>query len=80
MTQRQIYELYKHEAKTACKENGIKVFIKHMTLLETGMIDGFVDYVMFEDRKTGKQYQCYANWKHFTSEHPSKWIVDEYND
>lgn len=78
MTQKQEFDLYKHEAKTACKENGIKVAMKHMVLLETGTSNGFVDYVMFEDTKTGRQYQCYANWKNYTIEHPSKWAVSEY--
>lgn len=79
MTRIQEHDLYKHEAKQACKENGIKAAMVNMELLESGINkNGYVDYVMFEDRKTGKQYQCYANWSFYTIDHPSKWIVEEY--
>ena len=78
MTNAQELAMYKSEAKKACKENGIKVLIKNMTLLETGMSNGRVDYVMFEDRATGKQYQCGFNWSNYTMDHQSPWIVMRY--
>lgn len=80
MTDLQFKDVLKHEVKTACNENGIKVFMNHMTLLEYGTTNGMVDYVMFRDRKTGKEYQCCASWKNYTPEHHSKWLVTEYTD
>lgn len=78
MSRAEELSLYKSEAKKACKAEGIKVLIKNMVLLETGMTQGIVDYVMFEDRATGKQYQCYMDWKYCTYDHPSKYVVMEY--
>lgn len=78
MTYREELALYKSEAKRACKENGIKVLIKNMTLLESGLTKGIVDYVMFEDRATGKQYQCGFSWSNYTADHPTPWRVTEY--
>ena len=80
MTDIQYKDILKHDAKKACIENGLKCSMKHMTLLESGSNEFGTSYVMFEDRKTGKQYQCYANWNNYTADHPSKWIVSEYND
>lgn len=80
MTTIQIKDVLRHDAKTACKANGIKVAMKHMVLLEYSANEYGVSYVMFRDCKTGKEYQCYANWKNYTSEHPSKWLVEEYKN
>ncbi len=78
MTDIHYYNLLKHAAKEACRENGIKVFMNHMVLLEGGMSEGMVDYVMFRDLKSGKEYQCGASWGNCTYEHPSRWLVAEY--
>lgn len=79
---------YKRFAKEGCKENGIKVNIKDMILLESGSGKGrlhfvgnkelYIDYVMFEDRKTGKQYQVYYGAKYYNEETCSLYCVEEY--
>lgn len=78
----------KRFAKECCKENGISVNIKNMILLEAGTGSGdlhfignrefYIDYVMFEDVKTGKQYQCTYGVNNYTMEHPSLFSVGEY--
>lgn len=78
----------KREAQRAMKENGMKVFQKDIILLEAGY--GYetiwgtkilvVDYVMFEDKKTGKQWQCAYGPKHYNSELNTLWEVNEYVD
>lgn len=76
----------KRNAQKAMKENGLKVFQKDIILLECGYshnreygIDIVnVDYVMFEDRKTGKQYQCYYGPKYYNHEKDTLWLVEEY--
>lgn len=78
MTDLQFKDLLKHEAKKACKENGIKSAMKKMILLEYGTTNGMIDYVMFRDTETGKEYQCTASWSNYTEDHKSKWIVDQY--
>lgn len=79
---------YKRFAKKACKENGIKVNMKNMILLETGSGNGalhfvgnkelYIYYVMFEDGKTGKQYQCTYSVNNYTANHRSLYFVSEY--
>lgn len=77
MTNKEAYK-YKAAAKKACAENGIKVFLKNIILLETGF-DGFmVDYVMFEDTATGNQYQCYWGANHYNPERNTLWRVEQY--
>lgn len=74
----------KRQAQKAMKENGYKVFQKNIILLECGYgYETFlyceilkVDYVMFEDKKTGKQYQCYFG--HYNEKSNSLWTVEEY--
>ena len=76
----------KREAQTAMKENGLKVFQKDIILLECGYgHEEFwgtkilkVDYVMFEDRRTGKQWQCYYGARYYNSELDTLWCVEEY--
>lgn len=77
MTKKEM-DMYKSAAKRACKENGIKVLIKNMVLLETGFDGVMVDYVMFEDLATGKQYQCYWGAKHYNPELDTLWAVEQY--
>ena len=79
MTKKEM-NIYKSAAKAACRAEGIKVLIKNMTLLETGMENGAVNYVMFKDRATGKQYQCYIGWDYYTADHRSIYFVQEYKD
>lgn len=77
----------KQEAQKAMRENGIKVFQKDMVLLEAGShsedVFGIkvvvVDYVMFEDKATGKQYQCYYGSQYYNPETDSLWAVEEYS-
>lgn len=69
---------YKRAAKQACKENGIKVNMIDMTLLETGITAGTVDYVLFTDNKSGKTYSCVSNVNYYSDEVPSYWKVCEY--
>lgn len=77
---------YKQAAQEAMKENGKKVFQKDIILLEAGShyesVFGtrikIVDYVMSEDVKSGKQYQCYYGAKHYNPETESLWEVEEY--
>ena len=76
----------KRNAQKAMKENGLKVFQKDMILLECGyahrreygldFVD--VDYVMFEDSKTGKQFQCYYGANYYNHEKNTLWYVEEY--
>lgn len=80
MTELQELDMLKHEAKIACRENGVKVFIKNIALLESGYTNGMPDYIMFRDLKTGLEYQCCASWKNYTSDHPSKWVVTVYGE
>ena len=69
----------------ALKENGIKVFQKNMTLLECGRkFEEFlgeritiVDYVMFEDRKSGKTYQCNYGERYYNPDKCTLWSVRE---
>lgn len=80
--------IFKKAAQEAMEQNGVKVFRKYITLLETGNTmenifghDVIIPtYIMFEDRKTGKQYQCYYGVSNYTSNHKSLWAVDEYVD
>lgn len=81
---------YKRFAKEGLKENGINVNIKDMILLETGsgrgqlhfigntMKELYIDYTMFEDRKSRKQYQVFYGARNYTTEHPSLFYVEEY--
>lgn len=60
MTRKQENELYKRFAKEQLKQwLGITVPMTRMILLESTLNNGVVTYVMFEDRKTGKQYQTW---------------------
>lgn len=49
---------YKRAAKAACEANGLKIPMIHMTLLEAGGDQYGALYVMFSDKRTGKEYQC----------------------
>lgn len=79
-------KLYKQKAQIALKENGMKVFQKDMFLLKTRChAENFstktikvVDYVMFEDIKTGKQYECYYGSNYYNAEKSTLWLVKEY--
>lgn len=72
-------------AQKAMKAYRIKVFQKDMILLEGGRkyeeVFGeritIVDYVMFEDRKSGKTYQCHYGRK-WNAELDTIWEVEEY--
>lgn len=87
MTKREKLE-YKRFAKEGCKENGIKVSLKNMVLLETGSGEGrlhfvgnkelYISYVMFEDVKTKKQYQVYYGVKYYDEKTRSLYYVEEY--
>lgn len=87
MTKNEMLE-YKRFAKEGCKENGIKVNIKDMVLLETGSGKGslhfvgnkelYIDYVMFEDSKTKKQYQVRYGAKYYDEKTHSLYCVEEY--
>lgn len=77
MTKEEI-NMYKAAAKQACKENGIKVLLKNIVLLETGFDGLMVDYVMFEDLATGTQYQCYWGAKYYNPELDTLWCVTVY--
>ena len=78
----------KREAQKAMKENGMKVFQKDIILLECGYgYENFlgtkiliVDYVMFEDKKTGRQWQCAYGERHYNPELNTLWEVNEYVD
>lgn len=70
--------MYKKAAEKACAENGIKVAMKNMILLETGFNGVAVDYVMFEDSATGNQYQCYYGAKYYNAELDTLWAVERY--
>lgn len=75
MTKKEMTEL-KRFAKEALAANNIKMPMANMILLECGnhveSLFGdkitIIDYVMFEDKKTGKEYQCYWGAKHYNSE------------
>lgn len=80
---------YKRFAKKGCKDHGIRVNIKDMILLETGCSrDGilyfagnkemYVNYVMFEDFKTGKQFQVRYGVNRYDCEINTLYAVDEY--
>lgn len=77
MTKKEI-NMYKAAAKKACKENGIKVFLKNIVLLETGFDGTKVTYVMFEDIATGIEYQCYYGAKYYNPELDTLWLVSVY--
>lgn len=63
MTRKQELEMYKRFAKEQLKNTlGIKVPMTRMILLESGMENGLVTYVMFEDRKTHKEYQTWIGY------------------
>ena len=74
----------KRQAKQALKENGIKLNMKDMELLELGYEEKelygvtFVkaSYIMVEDSITGKQFQCY--YGHYNEKTGSLWEVEEY--
>ena len=76
---------YTRAAQRALKENGIKVYQKDMTLLEAacsydnsfGIKLMIVDYVMIEDRASGKTYQCYYG-KTYNAELDTIWSIEEY--
>lgn len=90
MTPRQEIKLCKQKAQEACRENGIKVFQKNMTILEKGlertklefcgMTITEVTYVMFRDEASGKEYQCYYGAEYYNVETKSLWAVNLYND
>lgn len=77
---------YKRFAKEACADCGIKANIKDMVLLETGShtetifgaIINVIDYVMFEDIKTGRQFQCTYGVDNYTDINRSLYFVGEY--
>lgn len=77
---------YRQAAQKAMKENGMKVFQKDIILLETGcsyetVLDikiQIVDYVMFEDNRTGKQFQCWYGAKYYNADLDTLWFVQEY--
>lgn len=77
MTKKEM-NMYKAAAKKACKENGVKVFLKNIILLETGFNGTMVDYVMFEDKATGIQYQCYYGANYYNHELDTLWLVTVY--
>lgn len=76
---------YTRAAQRALKENGLRVFQKDMILLEGSCkfeeIFGekimVVDYVMFEDKATGKTYQCHYG-RTWNAELDTIWEVEEY--
>lgn len=80
---------YKRFAKEGCNDNGIKVNIKDMILLETGCTskgclhfvgnrEMYIDYVMFEDSKTGRQFQVRYGADYYDFEKGTLYAVDEY--
>lgn len=78
MTKKEIAE-YKRAAKEACTVYGVKVVMKNMVLLETGRNgSGMIDYVMFEDIATGKQFQCYWGAKYYNPDKDTLWRVAQY--
>lgn len=87
MTKGEMME-YKRFAKKACKECGIKVSMTNMVLLETGSGSGclhfvgneelYINYVMFYDQKSKKEYQCTYTVKNYTADHKSLYYVSEY--
>lgn len=76
---------YTRAAQRALRENGIKVYQKDMTLLEAGCsYENFcgdkimiVDYVMIEDRASGKTYQCRYG-RTYNAELDTIWSIEEY--
>lgn len=76
----------KRQAQRGMRENGLRVYQKDMSLLECGYSEKnvygismvAVNYVMFEDAKTGKQWQCYYGAKYYNSELNTLWYVEEY--
>lgn len=87
MTKREYAET-KRAAKEAMTENGIYVPMTAMILLESGWTSDkvfdteikYCDYVMFEDKRTGTQYQCYYGPKHYNPDLDTLWAVVEYID
>ena len=81
---------YKRFAKQGCKENGIKVNMKDMMLLESssGFSDGLlffdgdeehiISYVMFEDTKTSRQYCVRYGCKYFDYDRRTLFNVELY--
>ena len=90
MTVRERREITR-EAQKAMKDNGMEVFQKDMILLElsyemeTINLPGceplrvkMYDYIMFEDKATGRQWQCFYGVGHYNPETGSLWEVLEY--
>lgn len=79
---------YKRFAKQGCNEHGIRVNIKDMVLLETASGSGrlhfvgnrklYISYVMFEDSKTGIQYQVFYGANYYDDTTKSLYLVMEY--
>lgn len=62
MTEKQEKRIYKRYAKEMLKKHtGVSVPMTRMILLESGWNNG-PNYVMFEDCKTGIQYQVTDRW------------------
>ena len=77
---------YKRFAKECCKECGVNATMNNMVLLETGSgkngrlqfvgdREMYIHYVMFLDRKSGKEYQCTFGAENYTADHPSLYTV-----
>lgn len=75
-------------AKKAMNAHGYGVPMKYMSLLETATNVDYVfgdkiveyTYVMFMDTRDLKQYQCYYGSQYYTSENPSLYMVQEYEE
>lgn len=65
----------KRELKRALKQNGFKVLIQDMALLEVEESKG-LRYVMLLDKATTYVYRMYYSEKYLTEDHWSLWEVD----
>lgn len=80
----------KRFAKNGMATIGIKIPMKNIALLEmaSGYKEGalhfagnkefYISYVMFEDRKTGRQFQISYSSKNYTDDNKSLFYVREY--
>lgn len=66
---------YKRAAKEACTVYGIKVYMSNMILLESGIRDGIIDYVLFRDKSTGAEYSCAYGPNCYNMERGTLWDV-----
>lgn len=79
----------KRFAKEGMKDAGLKVNLKDMILLEmsfsstgslryVGNTEMYIDYVMFEDAKTGNQYQVFYGKIYYNPKTKSLYKVNQY--